>query len=175
MLRDCGIEPIYVVLRLDRDTSGVLLFAKSREVRDKLQEHWDEQIKREYLAICEGVFTEKSGRCESFLLETAAHLVYSSRSGDGKRAITDYEVLRENKRYSYLRIGIETGRKNQIRVHMKDLQHPIVGDKKYGAHGNPLGRLGLHASLLEIPHPVTGAALTLKAPPGSKFRLPPDK
>ena len=175
LLRDSGIEPIYVVHRIDRDTSGVLLFAKSTEMRDKLQNSWDEIIRREYLAICEGVFTEKSGRCDTILCETSTHQVYSVQSGTGKRAITNYEVIKENNLFSYLRVLIETGRKNQIRVHMKDLSHPIVGDKKYGAHGNPIGRLGLHASLLEFIHPRTGNALIIKSSPDGKFKLPKQK
>ncbi|MGE4485523.1 MAG: RluA family pseudouridine synthase [Oscillospiraceae bacterium] len=172
LLRDSGIGPLYVVHRLDRDTSGVLLFAKSAEIRDKLQNSWDEIIRREYLAVCEGIFAEKQGRCDTLLRETAAHHVYSAESGSGKRAITNYEVIKENKHYSYLRILIETGRKNQIRVHMKDLSHPVVGDKKYGAHGNPIGRLGLHASLLALVHPRTENTLIIKASPDGKFKLP---
>ena len=175
LLRESGIEPLYVVHRLDRDTSGVLLFAKSAEMRDKLQENWEETKRREYLAICEGVFAEKRGRCESLLREASTHLVYSVKFGEGKLAITNYEVLRENAHFSYLRVLIETGRKNQIRVHMKDLSHPVVGDKLYGAHGNPIGRLGLHASLLELSHPRTGESLVIKAAPDNRFRLPKDK
>lgn len=175
LLRESGIDPLYVVHRIDRDTSGVLLFAKSIEMRDKLQSSWEEIIRREYLAICEGVFTPKSGRCDTILRETSTHLVYSVKSGEGQRAITNYEVIKENAHYSYLRVLIETGRKNQIRVHMKELSHPVVGDKKYGAHGNPMGRLGLHASLLEFNHPRTGNAIVIKAQPENRFRLPKEK
>lgn len=176
LLRDSGIDPLYVVHRLDRDTSGVLLFAKSAEMHDKLKNSWDELVKRrEYTAVCEGVFAEKSGRRESLLRETENHIVYSASYGEGKLAITNYEVIKENARYSYLRVLIDTGRKNQIRVHMKELGHPIVGDKKYGGHGNPLGRLGLHASVLELTHPQTGEALVIKAPIPSHFRLPKEK
>ncbi|MEG0876829.1 MAG: RluA family pseudouridine synthase, partial [Oscillospiraceae bacterium] len=172
MLLDAGMGPLYIVHRLDRETSGVLLFAKSAEMCTKLQHDWQETRRREYIAICEGVFEEKSGRCDSLLRETESHLVYSVSSGEGKRAITNYEVLRENSKYSYLRVNIETGRKNQIRVHMKDLGHPVVGDKKYGAKGSPLGRLGLHAGLLEITHPRTGEQVVIKAAPERKLRLP---
>lgn len=175
LLRDAGIDPLYVVHRIDRDTSGVLLFAKSIEMRDKLQATWNEIKRREYLAVCEGIFPEKKGRCDTILRETSTFLVYSVKSGEGQRAITNYEVIKENAHYSYLRVLIETGRKNQIRVHMTDLSHPVVGDKKYGAHGNPLGRLGLHASLLEFVHPRTGNALVIKATPESRFRLPKEK
>ncbi|MEG0035701.1 MAG: RluA family pseudouridine synthase [Oscillospiraceae bacterium] len=175
LLRDSDIGSLFVVHRLDRDTSGVLLFAKSEEMRDILQNSWDETVKREYIAVCEGVFANKSGRCDSLLRETTTHMVYSVQSGEGKRAITNYEVIKENGKFSYLRVSIETGRKNQIRVHMKDLSHPIVGDKKYGATGNPLGRLGLHASLLGITHPRTGEALTICAEPDIHFRLPRER
>ncbi len=172
LLSDSGAAPIFVVHRLDRDTSGVLLFAKSAEIRETLQNDWDNVSRREYHAICQGVFAEKSGRCDTLLRETATHLVYSASYGDGKRAITNYQVVKENSKYSYLHIQIETGRKNQIRVHMKELSHPVVGDKKYGATGSPLGRLGLHASLLEITHPVTGKSLSIVCPPERSFRLP---
>ena len=176
LLRDSGIDPLYVVHRLDRDTSGVLLFSKSAELRDSMQNSWDEIVKRrEYIAICEGVFAEKKGRRESLLRETENHLVYSASYGEGKLAITNYEVLKENARYSYLRVLIETGRKNQIRVHMKELSHPVAGDKKYGGHGSSLGRLGLHASVLELSHPQTGELLAIKAPIPTGFRLPKEK
>ncbi len=172
LLRDSGISPVYVVHRLDRDTSGVLLFAKSAELRDKLQSSWDSGITREYLAVCEGVFEKKAGRCDTLLAETRSHLVYSSKTGQGKRAVTNYEVIKENGNYSLLRVIIETGRKNQIRVHLSELGHPVAGDKKYGAHGSPLKRLGLHASLLGLKHPVTGEMLVISSPADEKFRLP---
>lgn len=175
LLTDSGAGPVFVVHRLDRDTSGVLLFAKSAEIRDTLQQGWEDTPRREYLAVCEGVFAEKQGRLETFLCETATHLVYSASNGAGRRALTNYEVIRENAKYSLLRVLIETGRKNQIRVHMKELGHPVVGDKKYGAKGNPLKRLGLHAGCLEIVHPVTGEAVSILAEPDSGFRLPKAK
>ncbi|MDR3311286.1 MAG: RluA family pseudouridine synthase [Oscillospiraceae bacterium] len=175
VLRDSGVAPLFVVHRLDRDTSGVLLLAKTAAIRDRLQNAWDEIItRREYAAVCEGVFADKRGRCDTYLRETSAHKAYSvPRGGDGgKRAVTDYEVLRENARYSYLRVLLSTGRKNQIRAHMQDLGHPVVGDKKYGATSNPLRRLGLHASALELTHPATGLPLAINAPADKKFRLP---
>ena len=169
MLRDAGVSPLYVVHRLDRDTSGVLVFAKSQPVRDALQQNWD-SVKRQYIAVCEGVFEEKSGHCDTLLTENVNHVVYSSPNG-GKRAITDYEVVSDNGLYSLLHITISTGRKNQIRVHMKELGHPVVGDKKYGSGAGPLGRLALHSSLLGLRHPVTGEYLELKAPMPAKLRL----
>lgn len=171
MLKEGREGQLFVVHRLDRDTSGVLLFAKSIEIRDMLQNAWEDTPRRGYLAICEGVFSEKKGRCDTLLRETSTHLVYSAPFG-GKRAITNYEVINDNGLYSLVRIWIETGRKNQIRVHMSELGHPVVGDKKYKARGNPLGRLGLHAGILEITHPVTKSPLVLEAKADKKFKLP---
>lgn len=163
ILKECG-KTVFVVHRLDKDTSGVLLFAKRREVKEKLQKNWDSTLYREYIAVCEGVFKEKSGRAESYLKESKTHIVYSDKFGkNGKKAITNYEVIKTSKKYSWLRINIETGRKNQIRVAMKDLGHPIAGDKKYGALTNPFKRLGLHASMLKIIHPVTEKVVTFEA------------
>jgi len=171
LLKEGREGQIFVVHRLDRDTSGVLLFAKNPEIRDTLQNNWENTPRREYLAICEGVFGEKKGRCDTLLRETSTHLVHSAPFG-GKRAITNYEVVNDNGHFSMVRIWIETGRKNQIRVHMSELSHPVVGDKKYGAKSNPLGRLGLHANMLEIIHPVTKNSIVLEAKADSKFRLP---
>jgi 23S rRNA pseudouridine1911/1915/1917 synthase len=175
LLKDSLGSPIYVVHRLDRETSGVLLFAKSAEIRDALQAEWDRTPRREYLAVCEGVFNERKGRRETVFNESSAHRVYSINAeltGEGRRAVTNYEVLRDNGKYSLLRIRLETGRKNQIRVHMQEMGHPVAGDKKYGATGSPLGRLGLHASLLEAIHPVTKRPLIIEAKPDKKFKLP---
>lgn len=171
ILKECG-KTVFVVHRLDRDTSGVLLFAKSREIKEKLQKNWDSTLYREYIAVCEGVFREKSGRAESYLKESKTHIVYSDKFGkNGKKAVTNYKVIKTSKKYSWLRINIETGRKNQIRVAMKDLGHPIAGDKKYGALTNPFKRLGLHASMLKIIHPVTEKVLVLKAEMPKCFTL----
>lgn len=162
---------LFVVHRLDRDTSGVLLFAKSAEIKEKLQEDWNDRILlREYLAVCEGNFEKKKGVCKSYIAENNAHIMYSGR--EGKLAITEYEVLRENAEYSYVKLNLKTGRKNQIRVHMKELGNPVVGDKKYGSTKNPIGRLGLHASRLGFIHPVSGEELIVKAEPERKFTLP---
>ncbi len=162
---------IFVVHRLDRDTSGVLLFAKKREFCTLLQESWNDLVYlREYTAICEGVFERKKGRCDTLIAENAVHVMYSSSTG--KRAITDYEVARENENYSLVKVRLLTGRKNQIRVHMKELGHPVVGDKKYGSTQNPIGRLGLHASALGFTHPVTGKEIIIRAKSERKFTLP---
>lgn len=162
---------IYVVHRLDRDTSGVLLFAKSEEIRDALQEDWNDRILlREYYAICEGHFEKKSGVCKSFIAENKAHIMYSS--DEGKLAITEYEVVREGNGFSQVKLKLLTGRKNQIRVHMKELGNPVVGDKKYGSTTNPIKRLGLHASALEFIHPVTKKKITIRAKSERKFTIP---
>ena len=162
---------IFVVHRLDRDTSGVLLFAKSREIKEKLQANWNEAVfLREYFAICEGIFDKKRGKCDTCLSENSAHVVYSDFRG--KRAVTNYEVVSENGEYSLVRILLETGRKNQIRVHMKELSHPVVGDRKYGSESNPIGRLGLHAEKLGFVHPVSGKEVIITAKRDVKFRLP---
>ncbi len=146
---------IFVVHRLDKETSGVLIFAKNEELKNALQDRWNQIVsKREYLAVCEGLFEKKEGTRTSYLLSTKTRLMYSSHAGkDGKKAVTSYRVIAENGAYSLLRVNISTGRKNQIRVHMKDLSHQVVGDEKYASASDPLNRLGLHAHILEFDHP----------------------
>lgn len=152
---------LFVVHRLDRETSGVLLFAKSREIQQKLQNNWDETVsKRIYYALVEGCVTPPEGKIVSWLKESKAMKVYSSKTPeDGQKAITGYQVLRSSSRYSLLEVSLETGRKNQIRVHMQDLGHSVAGDKKYGAATDPIRRLALHAGILEFTHPVTGKTM----------------
>lgn len=156
---------VYIVHRLDRDTSGVLLIAKNEQIKHALQDNWnDNVIKRGYICVVEGMPKEKDGAIRSWLLETKTHLMYSSKThGDGLEAITSYKVIEAGEKYALLDINLETGRKNQIRVHMKDMGNSIAGDKKYGAKTNPLRRLCLHANLLELTHPVTGAHLRFEA------------
>ena len=170
-LRENRRGDLFVLHRLDRDTSGVLMFAKNAKIRDMMQEDWNERVTlREYHAICEGIFDNKSGRCESFISENRVHVMFSGR--EGKLAITDYEVMRESGDFSLVRVKLLTGRKNQIRVHMKDLGHPVVGDKKYGSTANPIGRLGLHAAKLGFIHPMTGKEVIITAKSERKFTLP---
>lgn len=162
---------IFVVHRLDRDTSGVLLFAKNPEMKKALQEKWEQLVlHRGYVAITEGVPKDKEGTVRSFLRETKGHMVFSGRGTDGKEAVTNYKVRLSNSHYALLDVTIDTGRKNQIRVHMKDLGCPIAGDKKYDARTNPLRRLGLHASELRVRHPRTGIELAFLAPEPPSFR-----
>ena len=161
---------VFIVHRLDKDTSGVLLFAKTQEVKDAFQEKWNELCKtREYVAIVEGNVKE-SGRIEQYLKETKTLLTYAVKDKDGKLAITNYEPIKSSKSYSVVKINIETGRKNQIRVAMNSINHPIVGDKKYGSTKNPVRRVCLHASRLEIMHPLKNTLLTFEAKLPKEFK-----
>lgn len=148
---------IFVVHRLDRDTSGVMLFAKSEKVKLLLQDSWQETVQeRTYIALVEGAVKRSSGTISSWLKESKTLKMFSSpQPNGGQHAVTHYKVIQSNKESSLLEVNLETGRKNQIRVHMQDLGHPIVGDKKYGAVTNPIGRLGLHARILAFMHPIT--------------------
>ncbi|MCX5870726.1 MAG: RluA family pseudouridine synthase [Deltaproteobacteria bacterium] len=145
---------IFIVHRLDQGTSGLLVFAKNEAAKQILQDQWEHADKR-YSAIVEGVPREKEGQITSMLAESKALRVYTVRdnSEEGKEAKTNYKVVKGNDTYTLLDITLVTGRKNQIRVHMADLGHPIAGDKKYGAKTNPLRRLALHAYYLSFPHP----------------------
>lgn len=159
-------EKVFIVHRLDRDTSGVLLFTKSLELKEQLQEHWNDVVKvREYMAIVEGYDLPSKGTIVSYLKENRNKKVYSTNDTvNGRKAITHYTKIRELHHYTLLEIHLETGRKNQIRVAMADLNHPIIGDKKYGSVKNPIGRLGLHASRLVVQIPHTKRKLEFTAP-----------
>jgi 23S rRNA pseudouridine1911/1915/1917 synthase len=149
---------IYVVHRLDRETSGVIVFAKNREVQLILQENWHRIVtRRVYTALVEGKMEKEKDTIESWLTENAKSLkIHSSSTNDGgQQAITHYRTIKSNDEYSLLELELETGRKNQIRVHLENIRHPIVGDKKYGSMQSPIRRLGLHASILEFYHPIT--------------------
>jgi len=169
-----GGARVFIVHRLDRETSGVLLLAKSEPVKRKLQENWDDcAVQRGYTAVVEGNVQPPEGKITSWLKQTATLLVYSSgKKGDGKLAVTNYRTLQASDEYSLLEISLETGRKNQIRVHMKDMGHPVAGDKKYGAHTNPFGRLALHAGVLVVRHPASGEEMRFESPvPGTWKKL----
>ncbi|RKN71895.1 RluA family pseudouridine synthase [Paenibacillus ginsengarvi] len=163
---------IFIVHRLDRDTSGVMMFAKSERVQQLLQNEWkDAVLERTYVALVEGEVREKEGTVKSWLKENKAMVMYSSsKPDDGQLAITRYKVLKTNNRASLLQVELETGRKNQIRVHMMDIGHPVVGDKKYGSRGgSPIGRLGLHAHVLSFRHPASGETMRFESPMPSSF------
>lgn len=156
---------IFVIHRLDRDTSGVLMFAKDPETKELFQSHWNDIVtRRGYLAVVEGVPSPACGTVRSFLVETKTHMIFSGDPGPGaKEAITNYELIKSGNGYSLLDISIDTGRKNQIRVQMKELGHPVAGDKQYGARTNPIGRLCLHAGELSFLHPATGEPISFTA------------
>jgi 23S rRNA pseudouridine1911/1915/1917 synthase len=162
---------IFIVHRLDRDTSGLMMFAKSKRVQEVMQKDWNEAIiERSYIAIVEGVIEKPEGTVTSWLKENKAMVMFSSQTpDDGQKAITHYKVLKTNQLFTMLEVKLETGRKNQIRIHMKDLGFPVTGDKKYGAKLNPIGQMGLHARVLAFKHPVTGRALRFDTPIPGKF------
>ncbi len=165
-------ERIFIVHRLDRDTSGLIVFAKNEKGKQTLQQGWKEVEKR-YYALVEGTPVKKEDGIMSRLSETKSLKVYSDRHSDGaKLSKTTYRVIRTGREYSLLDILLETGRKNQIRVHLADIGHPVAGDKKYRAKTNPLGRLGLHAYLLMFNHPVSGAPLRFESKLPRSFNSP---
>lgn len=163
---------IFIVHRLDKDTSGVVLFCKKQDLKEEIQEKWNElACTREYYAIVEGKVTPKKNTIIEYLAETKTLLTYATTPKLGKEAITHYEVLKSEKSYSILKINIETGRKNQIRVAMQNIHHPIIGDKKYGSTKNPLRRLCLHANKLELIHPKTKKAMCFEAKIPKEFSI----
>ncbi len=168
--KDKSVRP-FILHRIDKETSGVLVFAKNVKIHSMLKMRWNESVTlREYYAVAEGVFEKKADTIVSYLKENINHLVYSTQDVTGQKAITHYEVLKETENYSLLRVKIDTGRKNQIRVHMQQLGHPVIGDEKYGHTKNPLKRLGLHASRIEFVHPVTKQVIAICATVPQSFR-----
>lgn len=163
---------IFVVHRLDRDTSGVMMFAKSEKVQSIMQTDWRSNVReRTYMAVVEGKVEEPEGKIKSYIYESKALVMHSSQNPDrGELAITRFKTKKSNNDYSLLEITLETGKKNQIRIHMQEMGHSIAGDKKYGATGNPIGRLGLHASVLAFVHPITGKDMRFESKMPAKFR-----
>ena len=160
---------IFVIHRLDKETSGLLMFAKNEKTKYLYQNNWDSLvIKREYIAIVNGM-TKNSGTIKSYLSENKNHYVYSS--DNGKLAITHYKKIKSNKNYTWLSVCIDTGRKNQIRVHMKDLGNPIVGDTKYGKKDNNFKRLCLHAYKLVIINPINKKEMEFIASIPLEFKM----
>lgn len=160
----------YQLHRIDKETSGVLVFAKNPVIHSMLKTDWNDLVKtREYFAVVEGEINQDKGTYISYLKENSNNIVYSSLDKTGKRAVTHYEVVKHNKMFSLLKVNIDTGRKNQIRVHMHDIKHPIVGDQKYGFTENPLNRLGLHASKLEFINPINKKIISIQAKVPSSF------
>ncbi|MBE7086040.1 MAG: RluA family pseudouridine synthase [Clostridiales bacterium] len=161
----------FILHRIDKETSGVLVFAKNIKIHSMLRMKWNELVtNREYFAVVEGVFEKKEDTIVSYLKENKNNLMYSTQDPTGQKAITHYTVMKETADYSLLKVKIDTGRKNQIRVHMQSMEHSVVGDDKYGCAKNPMGRLGLHASKLEFIHPVSKELITLTASMPPAFR-----
>ena len=161
----------FVLHRIDKETSGVLVFAKNAKIHSMLKMHWNELVTlREYYAVVEGVPEKAEDTLVSYLKENKNNLVYATKDPSGQKAVTRYNVVAANEQYALLRTQIETGRKNQIRVQMKEIGHGVVGDEKYGHSRNPLKRLGLHASKLCFTHPVTKAEICIAASVPREFR-----
>ena len=156
----------HVVHRLDRETSGLMIYAKSLESRKILEENWHDLVyDRRYVAVLCGEMEQEGGTVRSWLRDNKAFVTYSSPTDNGgKLAITYYHRLRVKNGLTLAEMKLETGRKNQIRVHMKDLGYPVAGDTKYGNGRNPLGRLALHAYRLNFFHPITGERMVFETP-----------
>jgi tRNA pseudouridine32 synthase/23S rRNA pseudouridine746 synthase/23S rRNA pseudouridine1911/1915/1917 synthase len=153
---------VFTVHRLDQWTSGVLVFAKSEEVKLRLQAQWKDTAKK-YLAVVHGTPAKKEDTITSYLAENKAYVVYSTTdAAKGKLAHTAYKVLKETGHFSLLDVSLLTGRKNQIRVHLADRGHPIVGDRKYGKPGDVRKRLALHAKSISFKHPASGTRMTFE-------------
>ena len=162
---------IFVVHRLDEDTSGVLMFAKNAKIKEALQSNWQEIVKtRKYYAVVEGEMEKPSDTFTDYLKENSLNLMYVSKSSkDAKKCVTSYKVIRSNKTYSLLDVEIFSGRKNQIRVQLGYRNHHVIGDDKYGEPANPINRLGLHCYELSIVHPFTHKVMKFGAPIPPEF------
>ncbi len=162
---------IFLIHRLDRETSGLLMFAKNETSKGKIQETWNDDIsQRTYFAVVAGNVQPPEGTITSQLTESKALRVYSSQNQQvGRKAVTNYKKIRGNDEFSLLQVNLETGIKHQIRVHMQDLGHPIIGDSKYGSSLDPIRRIGLHAQVLVFTHPKTGKPCRFETPLPKKF------
>ncbi len=161
-----GRNTSHLVHRLDRDTSGLMVYAKDVQTQQSLVRGWQELVTdRRYIALVEGELENPRGVVKSWLTEDKRFVTHSSPvDNGGKFAVTHYNVLASSNGYSLVECELETGRKNQIRVHMADLGHPVVGDHKYGSDNDPIRRLGLHAYMLCFTHPVTGKHMRFETP-----------
>ncbi len=162
---------LYVVHRLDRDTSGLMMFAKTEEAQENLRHNWNNMVlDRLYVALLEGYVKEDSGFVKSRLAENSQFVVYSTENADeGKLAVTRFNVLKRANGLSLVEFSLDTGRKNQIRVHASEMGHPISGDRKYGARDSRLHRLCLHARTLRFAHPITRRDMRFETPVPTKF------
>lgn len=162
---------LFVVHRLDRDTSGLMMFAKTEEAMETLRHNWNNFVlERYYVALLEGIVNDDEGIIKSYLAENSQYMVYSTQEGnEGKLAVTRYRVLRRAHGMTLVEFALSTGRKNQIRVHAAEMGHPISGDRKYGAKSSRAGRLCLHARTLRFAHPVTRKDMNFESPVPREF------
>ncbi len=162
---------LFIVHRLDQHTSGLMMFAKNEQAKETMQHNWNNMVlNRKYLAVVEGKVDPAEGVVKSYLAETSQHEMYSTDNPEeGKLAVTRYKTLKCRNGYTMLEVELDTGRKNQIRVHCKDLGHPIVGDRRYGAKTSPIHRLALHAQTLRFVHPVTRKEMKFETPVPAPF------
>ena len=164
---------VYVVHRLDRDTSGLMLLTRTKQARDKLISNGNNMvIERKYVAVVEGDVAQPEGTIKSFLAENPDTFeMYSTDDKKvGRLAVTKYRLLKQGKRFAMVELEIKTGRKNQLRVHMQDMGNPVSGDRKYGGHPSPINRIALHATVLSFVHPITGKAVTFNSPFPDNFK-----
>ncbi len=161
---------IFILHRLDKDTSGIVILAKDQKLKFTMQNNWNELVKlRSYVAVVEGTLEKESDTIKSYLAEDKTLKTYITNSKKGNLAVTKYRVVSSNNKYSLLDIEIKTGRKNQIRVQLNSIGNPIIGDKKYGSNINPINRLGLHANKLVLINPITKKEMSFETDIPNEF------
>ncbi len=164
-------QKIFIVHRLDQHTSGLMMFAKTQEAKEKMQHNWNNMVlNRKYVCVVEGTVEPTEGTVKSYLVENSRYEVYSTDNPEqGQLAVTRYKVLQRRGGKSLLEVELDTGRKNQIRVHMADMGHPIAGDRKYGGKPSSIRRLALHAQTLRFVHPITRREMNFSTPIPTSF------
>lgn len=165
-------QKLFIVHRLDRDTSGLMMFAKSVQAKEAMQHNWNNMVlNRTYVAVVEGYVDDNEGTIRTYLAENSKYEVYVTENpNEGQLAVTRYKVLSRKNGYSLMELELDTGRKNQIRVHMKHIGHPITGDRRYGAVSSPIHRLALHARTLRFVHPITRREMNFSTPIPASFQ-----
>ncbi|MDE6200062.1 MAG: RluA family pseudouridine synthase [Muribaculaceae bacterium] len=165
-------QKIFIVHRLDRDTSGLMMFAKNVESKESMQHNWNNMVlNRTYVAVVEGNVENDEGVIRTYLAENSKYEVYVTENPEeGQLAVTRYKVLRRKNGYTLMELELDTGRKNQIRVHMKHIGHPIAGDRRYGAKSSPIHRLALHARTLRFVHPISRREMNFSTPVPASFQ-----
>lgn len=162
---------VFVVHRLDRETSGLMMYAKDEKTQHTLRDNWhDIVVDRRYVSIVMGDMERDQGQIRTWLTDRKLYVSSSNYDDGGKLSITHYKTIKRANGFSMMELELETGRKNQIRVHMSELGHPVVGDQRYGCEIDPLGRLALHAFKLCFYHPVTGELMEFETPYPTSFR-----